>query len=379
MHTIKLPSFPDQSSLPKEPKSSRTSFWHRDLPAPNPLTAPLRQQLFHTLGLLLEAGLGLLDSLEILQDQFKAARMRAMLVQIHHDLAAGASFSEALSNQPRYFSSFEIFSLRMGEETGQLGAMMAGLARYYQKRVALRRKLVQAFSYPVVVIVIAMLVMAFMIGFVVPMFEDIFSRFDAQLPALTQQILLISAGLTQHGWKVGLGMAGLIGAARLMRKSPAWRRFWSQIGLALPGLGTLWLNLHLARFCYSFALLLKARVNLDQALLLLGQVSSFLPLQEALGQVHQAVLKGDSLYDAIAAAGTFPIFFRQMIKVGEQTATLDQIFAQMARTLEEKSDTQLAQLTRFLEPVLILLLGGMVAVILVAMYLPMFELSNAVG
>lgn len=379
MKSLKLSPAASRSLPTGATASVQPPFWQRDFQLGSSFSAAARQQFYQTLGLLLESGLGLLDCLLVMSDQFPQKRQRAMLDRIQAAVTSGVSLSQALASQPDYFSDFEVFTLKMGEQSGQMATILKGLSHYYAKRVALRRKLTQAFSYPVAVILIAVLVMSFMIGFVVPMFEDIFNRFDAQLPPLTQSILDLSDALTQYGgWiLLGIGLTGLL--IHRLAKHPGWRRFWSKLGLLLPGLGPLWLKIHLARLSYSFALLLQAKVNLDQTLRLLGQVTPFYPLQAALQRLHAAVLDGLSLSEALEAEGTFPLFFRQMIKVGEKTARLDQMFGQMAQNLEAESDASLSQLTRFLEPVLIIFLGGIVAVILVAMYLPMFELSNAVG
>ncbi|MEO1450350.1 MAG: type II secretion system F family protein [Bacteroidota bacterium] len=379
MKSLKISPIPTQKTGQTATQAARPSIWQRDIQFGNAFPAKARQQFYHTLGLLLESGLGLLDCMEVMVDQFPQKTLSAMLTSLQEDLVAGASLSQALAKQKRFFSPFEVFTLKMGEQTGQMATMLQGLAHYYEKRVALRRKLTQAFSYPVAVIVIALLVMSFMIGFVVPMFEDIFSRFDAKLPPITQRILDLANAFEQYGLWILLGIGGLIVGIRTLRNNPGWRRFWSKVGLRLPGLGPLWLKIHLARLCYSFSLLLKAKVNLDQALVLLAEVTPFFPLQVALKRVHANVLEGLALHEAVKQEDIFPLFFRQMVKVGEKTARLDQMFEQMAHNLEAESDASLSQLTRFLEPVLIIFLGGIVAVILVAMYLPMFELSNAVG
>lgn len=378
MNAVKIPTKGPGIQAAK-PEAPRSSIWQRELKWGNPFPDKLRLQFYHSFGLLLESGLNMLDSLEILQEQFPYKPLDRMLNSLLEDVKSGIPLSQGLSRQSEFFSAFESFTLKMGEQTGQMAAMMQGLAHYFDKRVALRRKLTKAFSYPITVIAIATLVMGFMIGFVVPMFEDIFSRFDAELPYLTQRILGMAHFFTDHILSFFAGIFALIWLFHRLRKHQGWRRFWSTLTIKFPGLGPLLLHIHLARFSYSFALLLRARVNLDQSLMLLSEVTTLHPLKEALSRVHKAVLDGQALFEAMASEPLFPMVFRQMVKVGEQTARLEDMFGRMAHTLETESESSLDQLTRFLEPLLIILLGGMVAVILISMYLPMFELSNAVG
>ena len=172
---------------------------------------------------------------------------------------------------------------------------------------------------------------------------------------------------------------GLVAGFWLIRKREGFRKVGSNILLRIPVVGPLFLKLQMARLCYTLSLLLRAKVNLDQALTLMDDIVSFYPLQKALQQVRQAVIEGSTFHAAVAQHPIFPRFFTQIVKVGEQSAQLDRLLDQLAQNLEEESQAGVSQLTQFLEPVLIIVLGVMVAVILVAMYLPMFELSNAIS
>ena len=305
--------------------------------------------------------------------------MRALLEAIFEDLESGESLSESLSHREKHFNAFEIYTIRMGEQTGRMAYVLKSLASLYEKRIKLKRKVMQAFSYPIAVIVIAVLVLSFMIGKVVPMFEDIFSQFDAALPPITQAILDFSAFFRANLQWILLGTIAVIALFFQLRKNKQFRNFRTALMLKTPIFGRVMLKLQLSRLCYTFALLLKSKVKLDQALELLESIISFYPIQKRLPLIRQEVVEGGTLYDAIRKHSIFPPFLIQIIRVGEKTARLDEMLETLAQNLEEESEAGVSQLTQFLEPVLIIVLGMMVALILVAMYLPMFELSGAVG
>lgn len=357
---------------------SKESIWERDIQLGPPWSLKDKQQFFYLLGTLIQSGLGILDALIVLKDQFRKKSIRIKIDEIQAKLESGQAFSGILEGSTKYFSSFDIQTIRMGEQTGKLASMLAELGQFYQKRLQLNRKLTQALSYPIAVIVVAGLVLGFMISFVVPMFQDIFKRFEADLPPVTTAILGLSSFFQSNGWFILLAIGIIISIFLLLRKNEAYRRISSWLIMWIPFFGPMILKLHLARMAYSLGLLLTAKVNLDQALDTTTKLISFYPIQKALIQVREDVIQGISFFQALQRHKLFPSYILQMVKVGERTAKLDDLLSRTAQQLEEESQTTIGQLTQFLEPLLIIVLGIMVAVILIAMYLPMFELGNAV-
>ncbi|MEO0899583.1 MAG: type II secretion system F family protein [Bacteroidota bacterium] len=359
-------------------QETKESIWTRDLNLGEAWRWKDKQQFFYLMGTLLDSGLGHLDSLVILKDQFSKRSIKQLLERLHLQLEEGVTFSAILTKEDRFFNPFDIQTIKMGEETAQLAHMQMELGAYYGRRVQLRRKLSQALTYPIAVILVASLVLLFMLNFVVPMFEDIFKRFDADLPPITQNILGISAFLNSYGGWLFLGVAILWSIIFILRKNETINSIGANIVSRIPFFGPLIIKLHLARMSYSLGLLLTAKVNLDQALQSTYDLVPFQPIKKALAQVHKEVIKGKSLFDAMGEHPIFPAYILQMVKVGERTAKLDTLLSKTANQLEEESQATIGQLTQFLEPVLIIVLGGMVALILVSMYLPMFELGNVV-
>ncbi|MEM6801596.1 MAG: type II secretion system F family protein [Bacteroidota bacterium] len=360
-------------------KQSEQSIWDKELSFGKKVSLKDKAEFYHMLGILLKSGLGILDALEVLIDQIRNKKLRSILIQIKQELEGGLPLSESFGRYPKIFSPFEIHSIKMAEETGRMHEILSRISLLYEKRIRLRRKISQALSYPISVIGVAILVLGFMIAFVVPMFEDIFSRFDSALPPITEAILSISKAFTTHAGKLVIGVLSLSTSFIYLSKKESFRKYKSSLLLKVPILGKLMLKLQLSRFAYSFALLLSSRVNMDKSLSLLSEIIQFHPIQAALPIIQADIIEGDSLYVALSRHKIFPAFFQQIIKVGEKTARIDEMLENMGQNLEEESEAGIAQLTQFLEPVLIIVLGLMVAVILVAMYLPMFELSNAVA
>lgn len=356
-----------------------SSIWDKEIRFGSKVSLKEKLHLYQMLGILLKSGLGIMDCLEVLLEQLPKKYIREILLLVQKDLSAGIPLSQSFEKHPDIFTPFEIKSIHMAEQTGRMPEILASLAQLFEKRIRLKRKVSQALSYPIAVILVAVLVLSFMIAFVVPMFEDIFSRFDSALPPITDAILKLSHAFTTHIGKL-LGLLGIFVIMILyLRKKPLFRKLQSQVLLKIPLLGKLMLKLQLSRFCYTFALLLKSRVNMDKSLSLLEQIIPFYPLQSVMGEIRTAVIGGATLYEAISQHEIFPSFFRQIIKVGEKTARVEQMLENLGKNLEEESEAGISQLTQFLEPVLIIVLGLMVAIILVAMYLPMFELSNAIA
>ncbi|MEM8897794.1 MAG: type II secretion system F family protein [Bacteroidota bacterium] len=357
----------------------KESFWNREITLGPSVSLKDRQQFYHLLAVLLSSGLSIIESMQVLQEQLAKKKLKLLIVRVREQLEGGFSLAESMEKNPLYFTAFEVYNVLMGEKTGRLTEILQNMALFYGKRLTVRRKVRQAMTYPIVVISIAMLVMIFMINYVVPMFQDVFKRFDAELPPVTRFILSLSNGIDRYGWIIILMVVIITMLFFQIKKLEKWQSFMAQFSLKLPIWGPLVLKLQLASFSYTFSLLIRSRIPLDQALVLMQKILHFPPLQHAILQIEQEVSTGKSLFEAMRKHAVFPTYFLQIIRVGEKTARLGDMMEKMAHSLEEESEAGVQQLTQFLEPLLIILLGGMVSVILVAMYLPMFELGNAIG
>lgn len=375
--TVQRQAAPTHHATQGNPK--QPSIWNREIDFSPAFSGKEKQQFFHLLAMLMEAGLSITESLEVVASQLRKKKSQHIVQALAQALNEGHSLSEAATAQRKYFSKFEVYSLRMGEQAGQMVQVLFDLASYHEKRLRLQRKLTQALSYPAVVVTIAGGVLFFMINYVVPMFSDIFKRFDAELPRITQLVIACSDFFAQYGLALLLAFIGTLVAAFRLRKQPTLRRLVSNLTARIPLLGKLFLKLQLARFCYTLALMLRSKVSLDQALELMQEIIQYHPLQRTIPHIRKHIVEGKTLYEAIASHPIFPPVMLQMIKVGERTARLDTMVGNLAKNLEEEAETSISTLTSLLEPLLIVILGLMVGIILVSMYLPMFELSNTIN
>lgn len=357
------------------------SIWNRDISFGNPFGLKQKKAFYELLRVLMDAGLGIIDALEVVADQQQRGKgkVNGIILTLIQSLQDGNSFSAAMAGQGKYFDNFEQNSIRMGEASGTLTQVLGELAHYYESRLKIRRKLMQVMSYPVIVISMASTVVYFMITQVVPMFQDVFDQFDAELPALTQRILDLSDFLQVYGiWIVAI--FGLLGVFLYQVRHREWfRHYSSALVMRVPVFGSILFKVHLSRFALTMGTLLSSRVKLDEALHLVHGIATFYPIQSQLPAIKQRVIEGETLYDSIRDIAIFPAVLKQMVRVGEKTARLDHMFERLGRSLEQESEIEINTLSHIIEPLMVMILGLIVGTILVAMYLPMFQLSQAIS
>jgi type IV pilus assembly protein PilC len=340
-------------------------------------SAKQREGLYQELGMLLSAGLDIKTALDLQVAQHRPP-LQATLAQLRDAVVGGSTVAAALQ-QSGQFSAYEYYSVQIGEETGRLATILQELARYYTRQIKQRRQLVQALAYPVLVLGTAVGAVLFMLRFIVPMFADVFKRFGGELPPLTRAIVGLAA-LVREQALPALGLIiGLVFLIRWVLRRPAARYVLSRALLWLPVLGPLLRGIYLGRLCGSLALLTGAHVPLLQALALARQMLSFAPLVEALRLIEERVLGGASLHASLAEFGyLFDARLVALVKVGEEVNKLDYFFTLLAQQYGEEVDHRAALMSTALEPVIILFLGLVVGLILVGMYLPIFQISNSI-
>jgi type IV pilus assembly protein PilC len=344
----------------------------------NRLKDKQKEDFYSGLGMLLSSGIDMRSALKIICEEQKKKKEKELFHQLYEDLVGGRNLSDAMKDSER-FSAHECFSVGIGEETGRLKDVLQDLALYFSNRIKQRRQLVNTFTYPIVVIVTALLVVIFMMNFIVPMFVDIFSRFNGELPMLTQWVMNASEAFNKH---FGIGLLLVLGfvAFLLSVKKKLWfRKYTSKILLRLPVIGPMVAKAYLARFCQTLALLMSARIPLLRAIRLMGQMISFYPFEEALAHFEDQILHGKTLYESMGQFSFFDPKIKSLTKVGEEINQLDQIYSSLSKQYAEELQHQVGLLNSLLEPILIIFVGLFVAIILVAMYLPMFQMSNSFG
>lgn len=335
-----------------------------------------KEAFYSELGLLLSSGIDIKTALEIIEDQMKVKKHREIIVQIKDDIISGNAVWEAIHKHPKTFSVYEYQSIRIGEESGKLPEVLMELGKFYTSAIKLRRQVISTLTYPVVVLVMSVLIVQFMLSFVVPMFSDIFKHTGADLPATTQLLIKVSAksGLIFYSL-LFLVIAGILFHKTQQHKT--WfRKYSAAIFLKIPVINDLIRKIYLARFCQSMKLLLGSKVLLIDALDLVKNMIGYYPIEFALDSVRKDVYAGKQLHESLSEHSIFPKKLVSLIKVSEEVNAPELIFDKLNQQYSEEIEHQQAVIGKVVEPLFLVILGGLVGFILVAMYTPLFKMSS---
>lgn len=329
---------------------------------------------YNELSLLLSSGVDLKTSFELISSEEKGHSL-TLLNSIKDDIIEGQSLSESLA-QNKSFGAYDRYTIKIGEESGKLARVLQLLADYYDKKLRLRRQIISALTYPTLVIITAIGAISFLLNYLVPMFEDIFQRFSGELPAITQRIIDLSKWLSENGLALVLIAIGLIIGVRLIKNHWFVRKTGTFLALNTPVFGVILLKNNLARFCQAMGLLLGSNVPLSHALELTSKMVRFYPLEKALPKIQANIEHGQSLHQCLQAYGIFDRRMVYLVKVAEEINRLDEIFERLQQQYFDDVEHRIKVLNNLLEPFLIIIVGLIVGLILVAMYLPLFQLSG---
>lgn len=333
-------------------------------------------RLFATM---IDAGLPLVQCLDILAQQQPKPAFASILKDIKNSVEGGSTFSDALRKHPRVFDELFVNLIQAGEAGGILDSILGRLSIYLEKRQKLVRQVKGALSYPTIVFVIAMGVMAVMLTFVIPAFENMFAEFGGgkdALPALTRMMVAISHGfITFLPLTIALTI-GLSIAFSYALKQPKGKRLFHKTLLILPIMGPVLNKIAVARFTRTLGTLLQSGVPILDALEICAKTSGNMILESGIMHVRQRISEGQNMVEPLTEAKVFPEMVVQMIGVGEQTGALDTMLNKIADFYEEETDVAVGAMTSMLEPIMMVGIGGMVGVVLVSMYLPIFELAG---
>lgn len=374
----------EQTPKATKPKQSQKqsqgeAWWNKDIQLfGNGMGLKQKEMLYTHLAVLLQAGMDIQKSLEMVGENFSKASHRLILKNISDKLVAGASFSAALESTQK-FSAYEVYSIQIGEESGQLVTVLEELGSFYTKSIKYQQMLMGAMAYPAFVISFALLVTFFLLKYLVPMFSDIYKRFDGELPQITQKIIALSDWIGAYGAWLALAVLALAGLWYWQRNREALRRVGATVLLRFPIFGDIIRYIYLSRVCQSMYLLLHSKVPLLKAVALVKKMVNFYPVEVSLTKAEEEVLQGHNLHEVLQAFPFYPKQFVALIRVGEESSTLDQMFQKLAQQYSNEAERRTAVIGSLLEPVLIIGLGLLVGVILVAMYMPLFQMTVGVG
>ncbi len=329
------------------------------------------------LAAMVQAGVPILQAFELLRRGQRHRGMLDLVSQLRTQVATGASLSQALARFPRQFNSLYVSLIAAGELGGVLDTVLDRLALYLEKTQALQAKVRGALMYPLAVLVVALGVVVVVLGWVIPSFKTVFVSLGADLPAPTRWLLALSDGLWHRGPAGLVVLAALgLGLRWAVRTRPRWRRGWDWAWLRVPVLGPLLRDAVVARWSRTLSTLLAAGVPLVEALVPVGRVAGNVVFEEATQGLRRAVLRGSSVNAALLEASVFPAMLVQLAAIGEASGTLDAMLAKAAEYHERAVDEQVAGLSTLLEPLIIVVLGGIIGAMVLAMYLPIFQLGQ---
>ncbi|WP_140487080.1 type II secretion system F family protein [Flavobacterium sp. GSA192] len=337
-----------------------------------------KQAFYQELAVLLKAGINFKESLTLIVESLKKQADKELIQTVLNDLVNGKPFSEALWAS-KSFSEYEYYSIKIGEETGTTAQVCQELGTFFERKNEQKRIIIAALTYPSIVMATAILVVVFMLSYVVPMFQDIFKQNNVELPALTKMIVKLSQITKTYGIYGLLLIFLLLIVSRVFKDNDQYKKTSHYALLKIPILGSFISKVYLAQFTQAVALLTTAKVPLLNSIQLVKKMIRFVPLQEALEKVELSILKGNSLSVSLKENPLFDNRIISLVKVAEETNQTEYVFKQLSEQYNQEVVQQSKTMTTVLEPFIILFVGVLVAVLLVAMYLPMFQLSSAIG
>lgn len=337
-----------------------------------------KERFYGGLAILFDSGVDIRTVLDLIEEEQNSKSDRAIFGAIRQHILKGGTFSTAMEATGK-FSPYEYFSIKIGEESGNLAVVLQDLAEYFAGKIAQRRKMISALSYPFLVFLTAFGAIWFMLRLVVPMFEDVFMRFGGDLPAITQFVIDLSDAMAGSITYIGAGVLTLV-LIVITQRNATWYRKWSaKLMLGLPILGPLVRHVYLARFCHSMHLLIGASTPLVEAIALVEKMIRFYPMEQSLSTIKEQILHGTTLQAALKQYSIYPTRMVSLIKVAEEVNGLEKVFGKLSKQYADEVDHRSAVLSAVLEPLLIIFIGFFVALILIAMYIPLFNLSTTIG
>ncbi|WP_415753512.1 type II secretion system F family protein [Pseudomonas leptonychotis] len=329
---------------------------------------------------MMKAGVPLLQAFDIIGEGFENPNMRTLIDNVKQEVAAGNSFAASLRTKPQYFDDLYCNLVDAGEQSGALETLLDRVATYKEKTEALKAKIKKAMTYPISVIIVALIVTAILLIKVVPQFESVFAGFGAELPAFTQVVVNMSRGL-QEWWYLFILAFFVIGFTfkEAHKRSEKFRDFLDRTLLKAPIVGDILYKAVVARFARTLSTTFSAGVPLVEALVSVEGASGNVVFRKAIAKIRNDVSSGTQLNFAMRTTGVFPSMAIQMAAIGEESGSLDQMLDKTAEYYEAEVDNAVDNLTTLMEPLIMSVLGVLVGGLIIAMYLPIFQLGAVVG
>lgn len=352
----------------------------RDLVIFKPTVKPKDVLIFtRQFSTLIDAGLPLVQSLKALSDQSDNITFKSALRDINNSVQGGSTLSDSMRKYPKIFDSLYCNLIAAGEAAGILDSILKRLAEYIEKAEKLKRKVKSAMTYPAIILFVAVAVMIILLVYVIPVFEEVFSGFGKDLPALTQAVVQVSQLLRDNFLAILVSLIVFIIIFVRFKKTQTGGRLIDKALIKLPVMGDLVKKVSVAKFSRTLATMLQAGVPIISSLDIVASTAGNKIVEEAIIESRIAIAEGRSLTDPLLESGIFPSMVTQMIAVGEEAGALDSMLLKVADFYDEEVDAAVETVTSLIEPLLIIFLGITVGTVVIAMYMPIFGLGDVVS
>ena len=331
------------------------------------------------LATLIGAGLSILKSLRTMAEQPGLGDLREIINRVADGVERGQTVSDGLARYPQHFSHLYINMIRAGESGGILEKILKRLAGFLESQMKLQSRVKNALIYPSFIIVVAVGILSILLAFVVPIFVTLFEDLGGALPLPTQILIKVSGTFKNQWYFFLLGIIGLFVLFKLLKRIPRGKYLLDRLKLRLPLFGDLCRSISIARVSRTLATLIASGVPILQALNIVRETAGNMVISQALGDVHDSIREGDDIAGPLQQSGVFPPLVVNMVKVGEESGTLDEMLYRIADNFDEEVDRTVGNLTSLLEPFLMVFLGVIVGFIVIAMIMPLFSLIEMVG
>ena len=347
---------------------------------PKPITSQDISIFARQIATMMQAGVPLVQSFDIIGKGHDNPSVENMLMEIKADIESGDTFAEALRKKPLQFDDLFCNLVAAGEQAGILETLLAKIAEYKEKSESMRKKVKKALTYPISVLVVAFIVTAILLVFVVPVFDDLFKGFGSELPAFTQMVVVMSEWMQLHWWKVIAGVYATIKIWKyIFQRSEAFRQFIDRLLLKFPIVGQIIYKSAIARFARTLGTMSAAGVPLIEALNSVAGACGNIVFFDAVIKMQDDIAAGQQLQFSMVQSKLFPNMMIQMVAIGEESGALDSMLEKVADFYDEEVDNLVDNMSALMEPFIMVVLGTLIGGLIVAMYLPIFAMGAAVG
>jgi type IV pilus assembly protein PilC len=355
-------------------KQKKGLFAKRSKITPGDIAIFMRQ-----LATMLSAGIPLVQSFEIVGNGHENAAMQKLILSVKADVEGGSALAESLAKHPIYFDDLVINLVEAGEQAGALETLLDKIATYKEKTEALKKKIKKALTYPAAVLVVAFVVTTILLIFVIPAFEDLFKGFGADLPTFTRTVIDLSIFVREKGWYLAMMIGGGIwGFLYFKKRSRPMRHFLDRMTLKVPIIGPIMQKAAIARYARTLSTMFSAGVPLVEALESVAGATGNIVYEQGVLRMRDEVATGQRLQQAMENTGLYPNMVIQMIAVGEESGSLDEMSSKVADFYEEDVDNAVDNLSSLLEPMIMAILGVLVGGLVISMYLPIFKMGAVI-